>query len=145
MIVNVSNVALGPSLGDTALFSCNSNLTLCGNETLTCEANGNWSAPDPLCRRKYNQNRDYIALAIFFNVLVFCIVQEVYVGDRVFNVCIEYTRARELKPLIAEPSQLSIGALGSVVRDSEKLIKIIISKYFLGMEASQGHFISIET
>eukprot|EP00118_Oscarella_pearsei_P023387 m.279705 g.279705 ORF g.279705 m.279705 type:complete len:529 (+) comp40624_c1_seq33:1591-3177(+) len=94
VVVDISDTDTGSFLGDIATFSCNSNFSLCGNESITCEASGLWSSPDAVC-------------------LLFCDVQEVYFGNGTFNTCIDYTLARENKPLIAYPLELNTSKLGS--------------------------------
>ena len=36
--------------GDTAIFTCNPGFELVGTETLTCQDDGEWSAPPPVCQ-----------------------------------------------------------------------------------------------
>ena len=36
---------------DTCNFTCNTGYELTGNDTITCQSNGNWSGSDDVCRR----------------------------------------------------------------------------------------------
>ena len=37
--------------GDTCNFTCNTGYELTGNDTRTCQSDGNWSGTDDVCRR----------------------------------------------------------------------------------------------
>ena len=49
------NCSLGddesPSFEDTCNFICDTGYELTGNETRTCQSNGNWSGSTAMCRR----------------------------------------------------------------------------------------------
>ena len=40
----------GTSLGQTAIYSCNTDYNLVGDSTRTCQATGNWSGSAPTCQ-----------------------------------------------------------------------------------------------
>lgn len=40
------------SVGSVAHYTCNSGFALEGNESRTCQSNGQWSSAEPVCRRK---------------------------------------------------------------------------------------------
>ena len=44
----------GVTIGATVTYTPNSNAQLVGASKITCMPNGSWSAPTPMCRRKYN-------------------------------------------------------------------------------------------
>ena len=39
------------SYEDTCSFTCNTGYVLIGNDTRTCQSDGNWSGSDAVCRR----------------------------------------------------------------------------------------------
>lgn len=41
----------GTNEGDTVVFRCNSGYVLLGNRELTCNSDGTWSGPWPICAR----------------------------------------------------------------------------------------------
>ena len=43
----------GTSLGQTAIYSCNTGYNLVGDSTRTCQATGNWSGSAPTCKGMY--------------------------------------------------------------------------------------------
>ena len=43
----------GTSLGQTAIYSCNTGYNLVGDSTRTCQATGNWSGSAPTCQGMY--------------------------------------------------------------------------------------------
>ena len=43
----------GTSLGQTAIYSCNTGYNLVGDSTRTCQATGNWSGSAPTCQSMY--------------------------------------------------------------------------------------------
>ena len=51
----IINCSLGddgvPSYEDTCSFTCNIGYELTGNDTRTCQSDGNWSGSDDVCRR----------------------------------------------------------------------------------------------
>ena len=44
---------VGTSLGQTAIYSCNTGYKLVGDNTRTCQATGNWSGSPPTCQGMY--------------------------------------------------------------------------------------------
>ena len=42
-------VMAGNSIGDTASYTCNSSFGRVGVDTLTCQSDGTWSDPPPIC------------------------------------------------------------------------------------------------
>ena len=51
----LANCSLGddgvPSYEDTCSFTCNTGYELSGNDTRTCQSDGNWSGSDNMCKR----------------------------------------------------------------------------------------------
>ena len=46
----------GTTLGQTAVYSCNTGYNLVGDSTLTCQTSGNWSGSEPTCEGVYVVN-----------------------------------------------------------------------------------------
>ena len=47
--VNGTVMMTGNSVGDTATYSCDDGFALSGVEMVTCQDNGQWSDPPPIC------------------------------------------------------------------------------------------------
>ena len=47
--VNGMVMMTGNSVGDTATYSCNDGYSLSGVDMVTCQDNGQWSDPPPIC------------------------------------------------------------------------------------------------
>ena len=46
----------GTTLGQIAVYSCNTGYNLVGDRTLTCQTSGNWSGSEPTCEGVYVVN-----------------------------------------------------------------------------------------
>ena len=46
----IVNHTAGTTVGQTATYSCNTGYNLVGDSTRTCQATGNWSGSEPICR-----------------------------------------------------------------------------------------------
>ena len=57
----------GTSLGQIAIYSCNTGYNLVGNSTRTCQAIGNWSGSAPTCQGVYVCKLTLIIVSMHFS------------------------------------------------------------------------------